>query len=173
VEAAAALVASLGLALVPYALLLVVPLLRRMSDPLEAARARASACFGALVALLPLAQGVPPPPGLAPPQLEALARDGGFLQQLLDSRNAAPYALPVDLKIKPRKYQREGINWLAFLRRFGLHGILADVRCRAPLVAFGLLAHAAARCRVVVSQLQRSSPAPLGAPHSVRACGRR
>ena len=25
-----------------------------------------------------------------------------------------------------RRYQQEGINWLAFLRRFGLHGVLAD-----------------------------------------------
>jgi TATA-binding protein-associated factor len=28
--------------------------------------------------------------------------------------------------MSPRPYQRDGISWLAFLRRFGLHGILAD-----------------------------------------------
>jgi TATA-binding protein-associated factor len=28
--------------------------------------------------------------------------------------------------VTPRPYQRDGISWLAFLRRFGLHGILAD-----------------------------------------------
>ena len=32
----------------------------------------------------------------------------------------------LSLPITLRPYQQEGINWLAFLRRFGLHGVLAD-----------------------------------------------
>ena len=37
-----------------------------------------------------------------------------------------PYQLPVEIAADLRPYQREGISWLAFLRRSGLHGVLAD-----------------------------------------------
>jgi TATA-binding protein-associated factor len=56
VQLVARLVAQLGHKLVAYTVLLVVPLLGRMSDPLPAVRGPATTCFGALVALLPLAQ---------------------------------------------------------------------------------------------------------------------
>ena len=46
----------LGTRLVPYLLLLVVPLMGRMSDPVVDVRQPASATFAAVVALLPLAQ---------------------------------------------------------------------------------------------------------------------
>ena len=39
---------------------------------------------------------------------------------------ADTYELPIDIMADLRPYQREGINWLAFLCRCGLHGILAD-----------------------------------------------
>lgn len=51
-----ALVKSLGTALVPYLLLLVVPLMGRMSDPDAAVRQLSTATFAPMVALLPLAQ---------------------------------------------------------------------------------------------------------------------
>ena len=40
----------------------------------------------------------------------------------------APTTAPTPRRINGslRRYQQEGINWLAFLRRFGLHGVLAD-----------------------------------------------
>lgn len=56
VDAVSQLVSRLDLKLVPYTVLLIVPLLKRMSDPVKVVRDRASACFGSLVALLPLAQ---------------------------------------------------------------------------------------------------------------------
>lgn len=34
--------------------------------------------------------------------------------------------LPKQLQCTVRRYQQEGIAWLAFLRRTGLHGCLAD-----------------------------------------------
>lgn len=34
--------------------------------------------------------------------------------------------LPVEIRGELRSYQRAGISWLAFLRRCGLHGVLAD-----------------------------------------------
>jgi TATA-binding protein-associated factor len=36
------------------------------------------------------------------------------------------YALPMPLTLTLRPYQKEGVNWLAFLRRFGLSGALCD-----------------------------------------------
>lgn len=34
--------------------------------------------------------------------------------------------LPIKIAGELRAYQKEGVNWLAFLRHFGLHGVLAD-----------------------------------------------
>lgn len=34
--------------------------------------------------------------------------------------------MPVPLLVPLRRYQQEGINWMAFLRRFGLSGALCD-----------------------------------------------
>ena len=36
------------------------------------------------------------------------------------------FTLPVKIEGELRPYQQDGINWLAFLRRCGLHGVLAD-----------------------------------------------
>ena len=121
------IVNCLGLQLVPYVQLAVVPLLGRMSDPHPGTRAIAASCFAQVVALMPLAQGVPPPPGLSPAQEATLEKEGGFLQQLLDNKQMDDFTLPFNLLTGTlRRYQQEGINWLAFLRRFGLHGVLAD-----------------------------------------------
>ena len=121
------IVDALGLRMVPFVQLAVVPLLGRMSDPHPGTRAIAAKCFAAVVALMPLAQGVPPPAGLSPAQEATLAKEGQFLQQLLDNKKMEDYALPFQLLTGTlRRYQQEGINWLAFLRRFGLHGVLAD-----------------------------------------------
>jgi TATA-binding protein-associated factor len=55
-------------------------------------------------------------------------QDSSLLDQLLDNKRTADFVLPptVGLSVTLRPYQQEGINWLAFLRRFGLHGVLAD-----------------------------------------------
>ena len=51
-----ALVSGLATAVVPYLLLLVVPVMARMSDPVAEVRQPATATFAPIVALLPLAQ---------------------------------------------------------------------------------------------------------------------
>ncbi|KAF6253887.1 SNF2 family N-terminal domain-containing protein [Scenedesmus sp. NREL 46B-D3] len=126
VELMATLMLQLQRQLVPYAVMLVVPLLRRMSDAVPAVRRKAALCFGSLTALLPLAHGLPLPEGLDEGQRAAAQRDGEFLAQLLDNRRVGDYSLPMQLKVELRRYQQEGINWLSFLRRFGLNGVLAD-----------------------------------------------
>ena len=39
---------------------------------------------------------------------------------------AEGYTLPVQIEGQLRSYQKAGINWLSFLQRCGLHGVLAD-----------------------------------------------
>jgi superfamily II DNA or RNA helicase len=57
----------------------------------------------------------PPPPSLA------------RLRPLLDGFESLPGAqLPTDLRATLRPYQREGVDWLAFLRDAGLGAVLAD-----------------------------------------------
>ena len=51
-----------------------------------------------------------------------------FLAQLADFEQIPDVPLPCSLRpgISFRPYQKQGFNWLAFLHRFGLNGILAD-----------------------------------------------
>jgi len=51
-----------------------------------------------------------------------------FLAQLADIDKIEDVELPASLRpgITLRPYQKQGYNWLAFLHRFGLNGILAD-----------------------------------------------
>ncbi|KAB1223505.1 TATA-binding protein-associated factor BTAF1 [Morella rubra] len=119
------LVQGLGVELVSYAPLLVVPLLKCMSDSDQSVRQSVTHSFAALVPLLPLARGLPPPVGVSE-DLSRNADDARFLEQLLDSSHIDDYKLHVELKVTLRRYQQEGINWLAFLKRFKLHGILCD-----------------------------------------------
>lgn len=61
------------------------------------------------------AEGMPSPPGL------------DRLQGLLGDFDGLPESpLPDDLTATLRDYQRRGTNWLSFLRRAGLGGLLAD-----------------------------------------------
>ncbi|XP_060973663.1 TATA-binding protein-associated factor BTAF1 isoform X1 [Cannabis sativa] len=119
------LVQGLGQELVSYSPLLVVPLLRCMSDCDQSVRQSVTHSFAALVPLLPLARGLPPPVGLSD-SFSRSSEDAQFLEQLLDNSNIDDYKLSTDLKVTLRRYQQEGINWLAFLKRFKLHGILCD-----------------------------------------------
>ena len=57
---------------------------------------------------------------------EQRARDRQFLEQLLDTSKLENYVVPVQIRADLRKYQQDGINWLAFLNKYKLHGILCD-----------------------------------------------
>lgn len=67
-----ALVKGLGSALVPYLLLLVVPIMSCMSDPAAQVRQLATATFAPIVALLPLAQVTCSLPRLTVKELSAV-----------------------------------------------------------------------------------------------------
>ena len=120
------LVDSLGPALAPFCVLLLVPLMGRMSDPVDQTRTMATKSFAQLVPLLPLARGVAPPSTLTETQKKRSEADGAFLEALLDNSKVEDFKLPFKITKTLRPYQQEGVNWLAFLRRFKLHGALCD-----------------------------------------------
>ncbi|XP_071487999.1 TATA-binding protein-associated factor 172-like [Diadema antillarum] len=126
VEALACIIDQLSMDIVPYIVLLVVPLLGRMSDQVDSIRLTATQCFATLIRLMPLEAGIPDPPAMTADLVEQKTRERHFLEQLLDSSKLDSYKVPVPIKAELRKYQQDGVNWLAFLNKFKLHGILCD-----------------------------------------------
>ncbi|KAL8677141.1 MAG: hypothetical protein Q9186_006396 [Xanthomendoza sp. 1 TL-2023] len=112
--------------ILPYVIFLIVPVLGRMSDSDNDVRLIATTAFATLVKLVPLEAGIPDPPGFPEKLLEGRDRERKFISQMLDVRKVEPFQVPVAIKAELRSYQQEGVNWLAFLNRFHLHGILCD-----------------------------------------------
>ncbi|XP_077281095.1 histone acetyltransferase 1 [Temnothorax americanus] len=122
-EALTCIVESLGVHVVPYAVLFMVPLLGRMSDQNQSVRLVCSATFATLVQLLPLDPGaISDPPDL----VQEKAQERKFLDQLLNPRNIPDTELPIPVAAELRSYQQQGLNWLNFLNRYHLHGVLCD-----------------------------------------------
>jgi TATA-binding protein-associated factor len=115
------LVQGLGAELVPYAPLLVVPLLKCMSDCDQSVRQSVTHSFAALVPLLPLARGLPPPDGVNE-DLSGNAEDARFLEQLLDNSHIDDYKLHTELKVTLRRYVGHAIyNGIFCLPRNRMH----------------------------------------------------
>ena len=112
--------------ILPYVIFLIVPVLGRMSDSDNDVRLIATTTFATLVKLVPLEAGIPDPPGLPESLLKGRDRERKFMSQMLDVRKVEPFEVPVDIKAELRSYQQEGVNWLAFLNRYHLHGVLCD-----------------------------------------------
>lgn len=127
VEAIACIVEALQFDIVPYVVLLVVPLLGRMSDQNQCVRLMGTYSFATLVQLMPLDGGVPEPPALKLSDLCAKReKEREFLSQLLSPSSIPDYEIPVPIDAQLRSYQQAGVNWLAFLNKYKLHGILCD-----------------------------------------------
>jgi TATA-binding protein-associated factor len=75
---------------------------------------------------VPLEAGIPDPPGLPQSLLEGRDRERKFISQMLDPKKVEPFHIPVGIKAELRSYQQDGVNWLAFLNRYNLHGVLCD-----------------------------------------------
>ena len=112
--------------ILPYVIFLLVPVLGRMSDTDNDIRLIATTTFATLVKLVPLEAGIPDPPGLPEALLKGRDRERKFISQMLDPKKVEPFELPVAIKAELRSYQQDGVNWLAFLNRYHLHGILCD-----------------------------------------------
>ncbi|XP_017770468.1 PREDICTED: TATA-binding protein-associated factor 172 [Nicrophorus vespilloides] len=127
VEAIACMVDTLKLDIIPYVVLLVVPLLGRMSDQNQSVRLMGTHSFATLVQLMPLDGGVPEPPMLENSSLnKQRKKEREFLQQLLSPTCIPDFKVPIPIDAELRSYQQAGVNWLAFLNKYKLHGILCD-----------------------------------------------
>ncbi|KAK2591228.1 TATA-binding protein-associated factor mot1 [Conoideocrella luteorostrata] len=125
-EAIYHLIAVMGDAILPYVIFLIVPVLGRMSDSDNEIRLIATTSFATLVKLVPLEAGIPDPPGLSDELLKGRDRERTFIAQLLDPKKVEPFKIPVAIKAELRSYQQDGVNWLNFLNKYHLHGILCD-----------------------------------------------
>uniref|UniRef100_A0A3Q3GTZ7 BTAF1 RNA polymerase II, B-TFIID transcription factor-associated n=1 Tax=Labrus bergylta TaxID=56723 RepID=A0A3Q3GTZ7_9LABR len=112
IEALACVMEQLDVDIVPYIVLLVVPVLGRMSDPSDSIRFMATQCFATLIRLLPLEAGIPDPPAMSADLIRQKARERHFLEQLLDGRKLENYKIPVPIKAELRKYQQVGVRLL-------------------------------------------------------------
>nr|POE88194.1 putative helicase mot1 [Quercus suber] len=120
------LIQVMGDSILPYVIFLLVPVLGRMSDSDPGVRLIATTAFATLVKLVPLEAGIPDPEGLPKTLLEGRERERKFIAQMLDPKKVEPFEIPVAIKAELRSYQQEGVNWLAFLNKFHLHGVLCD-----------------------------------------------
>ena len=119
------IMSALGVQVVPFLPLLVVPLLAAMSDSKAAVRRIAAHCFSALVKLMPLEEPELQP-AMPPAMLATRDAQRAFVAQLVGERPPNGYVVGIAANTPLRKYQQEGVNWLAFLKSFKLHGILCD-----------------------------------------------
>lgn len=138
VETIERVVNRLQIRIVPYIVLLVVPLLGAMSDTDESVRLLATHSFATLIQLMPLdssstnsaeskgSNGVKDTNLKSEPLLERKTRDREFLDYLFAPKTIPDYKVPVALSVELRGYQQAGINWLWFLNKYNLHGILCD-----------------------------------------------
>ncbi|KAF8558525.1 hypothetical protein OG21DRAFT_1504270 [Imleria badia] len=125
-EAIYHIVQKLDVKALPYVIFLIVPVLGRMSDSDDDIRSTATNTFASLVKMIPLEAGLPDPPGFPEELMKRRQEERQFLTQLLDGSKVEPYVIPVKINAELRKYQQEGVNWLAFLAKYQLHGILCD-----------------------------------------------
>jgi TATA-binding protein-associated factor len=134
--------------IIPFTVIFIVPVLKRMCDLDWFVRSIASQCFATLVKLYPLgaAAAASSKKSIENGQVDLVfdslnqiaasnqnimrmkVEQQDFLDQLMDNRKLKPYQLPheVLINVKLRPYQQMGVNWLAFLKKFNLHGILCD-----------------------------------------------
>ncbi|KAJ1646965.1 TATA-binding protein-associated factor mot1 [Coemansia asiatica] len=112
--------------LLPYVTFLMVPVLGRMSDSNEQTRLVCTNCFAQLIKLVPLEADIPDPPGISSDLISKREHERRFLAQLMDPKKLEPFKIPVNINATLRKYQQEGVDWLAFLNKYELHGVLCD-----------------------------------------------
>lgn len=126
IEAVYHVASTMGADILPYIVFLVVPVLGRMNDTDADVRLIASTTFASIIKLVPLEAGIPDPPDMPEMLLEGRDRERDFIRQMMDPSIITNFELPITIKAMLRKYQQEGVNWLAFLNKYGLHGILCD-----------------------------------------------
>eukprot|EP01052_Picozoa_sp_SAG31_P022035 SAG31_NODE_1734_length_7416_cov_2.201449_3_plen_1632_part_00 len=117
---------ALELVILPYVVLMIVPIMGAMSDQCEAVRILGASCFARVVNILPLEAGLPTPPDMPADLIQSRNHEREFVSQLVGGAPPVEYPIPIPIDVKLRPYQQEGVNWLAFLNKFKIHGILCD-----------------------------------------------
>ena len=156
IEAVGCVIDRLGMAIVPLIGVLTVPVMRRMTDQDASVRLMASQCFGTLVRLLPLvsADSISQKPlwmvqgqedaefleqlldakkmreCVVPVPIEAQLRS---YQQVRMAKceitmfgRVQIFLIGLILFLSSYRFLQDGLNWLDFLNRYNLHGILCD-----------------------------------------------
>lgn len=130
IEAITWVVNKLQFQIVPYVILLIVPILGRMSDQNEHVRLLSSNCFATLIQLMPLDALTPELEQDLPGNLKnRKLKDKEFLNYLFCPKTIPDFKVPVPISAELRSYQQAGINWLWFLNKFSLCGILVSYMC--------------------------------------------
>lgn len=125
-EAITCIVNILQFRIVPYVVLLIVPLLGRMSDQDQAVRLISTNCFATLIQLMPLDGLSKEKDDLSEDLKQRKMKDKEFLEYLFIPRLIPDYKVPVAINAELRSYQQAGVNWLWFLNKYKLHGLLCD-----------------------------------------------
>lgn len=127
IEAITCIVTKLQFKIVPYVVLLIVPILGRMSDQNQAVRLIATNCFATLIQLMPL-DGITSDlkDDLTDDLKQRKMKDKEFLDYLFRPKSIPDFKVPVAINAELRSYQQAGVNWLWFLNKYKLHGILCD-----------------------------------------------
>ncbi|XP_076818589.1 TATA-binding protein-associated factor 172-like [Clavelina lepadiformis] len=126
IETIANIITEMGMAVVSYTILLIVPLLGCMSDHDTQIRLLSTHCFAQLIQFIPVEASIPDALNMPENLIDRKKKDRRFLEQLLNSQSLESYEVPVRIKATLRSYQKDGVKWLAFLNRYKLHGVLCD-----------------------------------------------
>lgn len=112
--------------LISYVVVILTAMLHRLADPRADVRALASRIFTKLLVLLPLEESLPDCREMHPRLVIARTKGREFVQCLLHPSSIKLFSNKTYVKAELRPYQKEGVNWLLFLQKYGLNGILAD-----------------------------------------------
>lgn len=126
IESITCIVSKLQFKIVPYVVLLIVPILGRMSDQNRAVRLISTNCFATLIQLMPLDGVTPDVDEISDDLKERKLKDKEFLDYLFRPKSIPDFKVPVTINAELRSYQQAGVNWLWFLNKYKLHGILCD-----------------------------------------------
>lgn len=127
IESISCIVNKLQFNIVPYCVLMIVPVLGRMSDQDQSVRLISTSCFATLIQLMPLDGNSPEIKENLSEELKVRKiKDREFLDYLFRPKSIPDYKIPVPINAELRSYQQAGVNWLWFLNKYKLHGILCD-----------------------------------------------
>lgn len=98
-----------------------------MSDPDQSVRLMSTHSFATLIQLMPLDATIKSETSALSVELEnRKSKDKEFLEYLFTPKKIPDFVVPVPISVELRTYQQAGVNWLWFLNKYKLHGILCD-----------------------------------------------